>query len=237
MPTTATPEQQNGRATEGQPERRILKAGTLQLRAAATEGRKVIEGYAAMYETETQIGPDSWGFREVLAKGCFDAAIGRDDVRALFNHNPDVILGRTKSKTLRLMSDDTGLRYEIDPPNTSQANDLIESIARGDISGSSFSFIATREEWVYPEKGSNDLPLRRVLECELYDVAPVVFPAYEDTTVEMASRAARQKADERRTAATVDEVRAQDGRELQDALAGAAARATELRLNAEVAAI
>lgn len=183
----------------GARDRRTLLVGANVRAKSDGQPTEIIEGYAALYDTETQIGPDSWGFREVLAQGCFDAAIGRDDVRALFNHSPDHILGRTTAKTLRLFSDEKGLRYEIDPPKTTIAADLMESMRRGDVTGSSFSFIATREEWIYPEKGSSELPLRRVLECELYDVAPVTYPAYETTTVAVA---ARSKSEAMRTAPT-----------------------------------
>lgn len=211
-------------------DRRVHEAViALRAKGDAAEPREVIEGYAALYDVETQIGPDSWGFREVLAKGCFDAAIGRDDVRALFNHSADFPLGRTKAKTLRLESDDKGLRYEIDPPKTSYAADLMESMRRGDVTGSSFSFIATREEWIYPEKGSSELPLRRVLECELFDVAPVVFPAYEDTSVAVA---ARSKSEAMRTApAAVPAAATEDGAGV------ASARAKVLTLAAEASGL
>lgn len=150
-----------------------------------TAGRLV--GYAAVFGQETRIGSM---FREVVEPGAFDAAIGRDDVRALINHEPTLILGRTASGTLRLSVDQNGLRYEIDPPETSYARDLQESVRRGDVSQSSFAFRVVREDWERPDESG--LPLRRVQEVELYDVSPVTYPAYAGTSVSTRAQASAQ---------------------------------------------
>lgn len=139
-------------------------------------------GYAAIFNSVANIGDY---FEERIAPGAFAAAIARDDVRCLFNHSDNYVLGRNKSGTLRLAEDDKGLRYEVDPPETTWARDLVTSIDRGDINQSSFQFRATRQEW----DDTGDLPIRTILEVELYDVAPVTFPAYGDTEVGLRAKA------------------------------------------------
>lgn len=165
-------------ATDGREIR--TTASSLEVRAAAAEGgAKRIGGYAAMFNSETDIGGY---FREKIAPGAFTKAIA-GDVRGLFNHDASLLLGRTKAGTMRLSEDDKGLAYEIDLPDTQAARDVAASLDRGDIDGSSFSFIATREEW----DETQDPPLRTILEAELYDVGPVTFPAYGDTEAGMRS--------------------------------------------------
>jgi uncharacterized protein len=98
-----------------------------------------LRGYAAVFDTETDIA-GYW--REKLARGAFADAISKAsaDVHALFNHDPNLVLGRMKSGTLRLAEDDKGLTVEIDPPDTQDARDLLASIKRGDIDQMSFAF-------------------------------------------------------------------------------------------------
>lgn len=151
-----------------------------ELVADATASRQIV-GYAARFNSPTQIGSY---FVEKIAPGAFASAIARpDDVRCLFNHSDNYVIGRTKSGTLRIAEDAQGLRYEADAPDTQWANDLLVSIERGDVSQSSFCFRATREEW--DETGP--LPVRTILEVELLDVSPVTFPAYDDTEVGLRS--------------------------------------------------
>ncbi len=105
-----------------------------------------ITGYAAVFDRETDI---AGLFREVIRPKAFSAALlRRDDVRALFNHNPDFVLGRTRSGTLRLTQDDRGLKYDIDPPTATWVTDLRASIKAGDISQSSFAFRVHQERWI-----------------------------------------------------------------------------------------
>ena len=141
----------------------------------STPKNPTITGHAAIFNSETNI---AGMFREIVRPGAFTAAIGRDDCRALFNHDANYVLGRTKSGTLTLTEDDHGLRYDVTLPNTTWAKDLYTSIQRGDVSQSSFSFRTIQERWT-----SDHLPLRELLELELYDVSPVVFPAYPSTSV------------------------------------------------------
>lgn len=148
-----------------------------------------IRGYAAKYNVQSEL---MWDFREVIAPGAFDTVL-QDDVRALFNHDPNLILGRTTSNTLRLSVDNVGLIYEVDLPDVGYARDLAASIDRGDVSQSSFQFVV-------PVGGDNysQLPdgtyLRTITKFErLYDVSPVTFPAYPDADVGLRDHVAAMK--------------------------------------------
>lgn len=144
---------------------------TLQTREE--NGERIIEGYAALYNTETNIGP----FKESIARGAFDNVLD-NDVRALINHDPSLVLGRTSSGTLELTSDDVGLKYRVNLGNQQYATDLYESIQRGDISQSSFAFTIKNQTW------SEDRSSRSVDEvAQLLDVSPVTYPAYKEATV------------------------------------------------------
>jgi HK97 family phage prohead protease len=148
-------------------------------RRDASSGQARISGYATVTNSETII---AGLFREVVAPGAFRAALTRrDDVRCLLNHNADLILGRTKSGTLSLVEDAHGLKYTVTPPATAWADGIVVSIARGDISGSSFAFRVERESW--PAIGRAAMPLRVIEQVELFDVSPVCFPAYAATSV------------------------------------------------------
>ena len=138
-------------------------------------------GYAAVYGARSL---DLGGFVEVIEPGAFDAAIAEDDVRALINHDRNLVLGRSKAGagTLSLSSDEVGLRTEIDElPDTSYARDLVELLRRGDVDQMSFGFVTIRDRWETEEDGTE---LRTLLEARLFDVSPVTFPAYPDTLAE-----------------------------------------------------
>jgi HK97 family phage prohead protease len=159
-------------------ERRVLSHGA-DLRAA---GPMRLAGYAALFNTPTTI---AGLFREQIAPGAFRAALDRgDDVRALFNHDAGVVLGRTRSGTLRLTEDHRGLRYELDLPDTTQARDVWTLVQRGDISQSSFAFtVPDGGDDITPAVSRSDLPLRIINTLQLFDVSPVTYPAYAETTV------------------------------------------------------
>lgn len=147
-----------------------------------------ISGYAAVFNKETVIGGAMWGFREKIAPGAFDEAIGRDDVRALFNHDANILLGRTVSGTLRLSVDKRGLKYEVDLPDTTHAKDVRTLIKRGDVSGSSFAFKVDEDDWDETPIKKGELPIRTIRKAELFDVSPVTYPAYPQTSVSARSR-------------------------------------------------
>lgn len=147
-----------------------------------------ITGHAAMFNQETDIGGM---FREKIKKGAFSESIGKDDVRALFNHDPNFVLGRNKAGTLKMVEDRKGLAIEISPPDTQQARDLMVSMRRGDISQMSFGFQVQEESWRMGEDGESDV--RTLKKVRLFDVSPVTFPAYEGTDVAVRSHVAWQK--------------------------------------------
>lgn len=161
--------------------KRERRAFHVDLRADGDDQSKKIVGYAAVFNSSSQ---DLGGFTEIIRKGAFAKTIQESDVRALWNHNDDVVLGRTKSGTLTLSEDDQGLRIEIDPPDTQAARDLMALIGRGDIDQMSFAFRAVRD--AYTKRGDGSI-LRELLEVRLYDVSPVTYPAYEETTVNLRS--------------------------------------------------
>jgi len=144
----------------------------------------VLRGHAAVFD---KLSLDLGGFREKISPGAFLRAIKEDDVRALFNHDPDHILGRTTNDTLRLSEDDEGLLSEIDMPDTTVGRDLTVSISRGDVDAMSISFLKIRDSWEEGEGGEPDI--RTLEEVELFDVSPVTFPAYPDTDVALRSYA------------------------------------------------
>lgn len=153
----------------------------------ADSGGGTISGYAAVFNQETEIGGM---FREQIAPGAFDVAIQSDDVRALFNHDPNYVLGRTTNGTLRLSSDGRGLRYDVDlDPEDPDAQRVRAKIRRGTVNGSSFGFIVEEERWQDPKKGTRDLPLRTIVRASLFDVSPVTYPAYPQTSVSARSKA------------------------------------------------
>ena len=144
-------------------------------------GGDTLVGHAAVFNSETVI---AGLFREQIAPRAFRKTIRENDIRALFNHDTNIVLGRNKAGTLRLSEDGQGLRYEIDLPDTQTARELWTSIERGDISQSSFAFDSVKEitERAASESGDT-MPLITVREARLYDVSPVTMPAYEDTDV------------------------------------------------------
>lgn len=152
------------------PERRYLATEFRQ----DAQGR--LEGYAAVFN---QMSEDLGGFRESIVPGAFAATIAADDVRGLWNHDPNFVLGRNRANTLELSEDSTGLLYRITPPDTQWARDLMVSISRGDVNQSSFGFQTLKDEW----QGSENGRTRSLIEVKLFDVSPVTFPAYPQTAV------------------------------------------------------
>lgn len=174
-----------------QKEIRTFDIQKLQTRSQGENESNGIEGYAAVFNSPTDI----WGmFTEVIAPGAFaDAIASNDDIRALFNHDWNNVLGRTKSRTLRLSEDARGLKFEVDLPNTTLARDLSESLKRGDISQCSFGFVPTSETWDYEP----EIPVRTINSVELHEISVVSIPAYEDTEVSLRSKEANKSIEQR----------------------------------------
>lgn len=165
-------------------ERRIL-GSKLEVRTDGDAAKLV--GYAAVFHRDSELIFGS--FIERIAPGAFAESIAKpDDVRALINHDPNLILARNLAGTLALREDGHGLLTEIDPPKTSYAADLLESTRRGDISQMSFGFETIEDKWTRGENGAPDI--RTLLKVRLFDVSPVTFPAYPDTEVAVRSHEA-----------------------------------------------
>jgi HK97 family phage prohead protease len=160
-------------------------------------GGQIVCGYAAVYYVASDPGSTFQLYDnlfERLIPGCFDRAIREDDCRALMNHNPDFILGRTTSGTCRLKSDAKGLWYEIDVGKSALAQHAAEAVQRRDVSGSSFSFIATDTVWRDErDPEGNKYKIREIHEAMLFDVGPVSFPAYTSTTAGMRDALDRER--------------------------------------------
>ena len=146
-----------------------------------------ITGVASVFydgtpDTEYKLWDDAV---ERIMPMAFDRAIKeKQDVRALFNHDPDNILGRTTNDTLGLSASRLGLRYAITPDDTQIARDVTAFVKRRDVTGSSFSFIVQGEEW----RKEEGVMIREITDVDLFDVGPVTFPAYEATTVDARAR-------------------------------------------------
>ena len=155
---------------------REVRAYSSEVRAspAAAEGEIRFDGYAAMFNSWSE---DLGGFREQIAPGAFSRALLTDDVRALVNHDPNMVLGRNRSGTLTLTEDEKGLHFDVVAPDAQWARDLRESVKRGDINQCSFGFTCLRDEW--RTVGGKDE--RTLLECALHDVSIVTYPAYPAT--------------------------------------------------------
>lgn len=139
-----------------------------------------IHGYAAVFNSDSE----DMGFIERIAPGAFKAALKKSDVRALKNHDQNLIFGR-QNVNLKLKEDKTGLYYEASPLDTRNYSETAEEIASGLLTGQSFAFIIESEEWKDLDK---DKPIRTITKIrEVFDVGPVTYPAYQDTTVALRS--------------------------------------------------
>lgn len=168
-------------------EKRIFTLSNIEIRAGTEGSSQVIEGYASIFDSPTMIGDM---FQETIAKGAFAKSLtGKADVRALFNHNWDYVLGRTKSGTLTLDEDEKGLKFRVTPPDTSWAKDLMISMQRSDINQCSFGFQVVRDSWNWDVEPAQ----RTIQEVKLYEISIVSFPAYEDTEAYVRDRFTEQR--------------------------------------------
>ena len=162
-------------------ERRFAEPGTIEIRQEDAKSDRV-EGYAALYNSTANLGP----FDEVIAPGAFDDVLN-DDIRILFNHDPNFPLARSNKGqgTARVWTDDKGLKYSFKPGSQTYSRDLVEAIARGDISQSSFGFSIKSETW----ESRDGRDIRTINSVErLFDLSPVSFPAYQDTEVALRTK-------------------------------------------------
>jgi hypothetical protein len=148
-----------------------------------------ISGFAARYGKATMIEP---GLREIIKRGAFTQTVKRkDSCIACFNHDESKILGRVSAGTLRLRDDSEGLFFDCDTPDTSYAQDLLESIRRGDISECSFGFYLDPDGDEF-SKDADGTILRQIRSCSVFDVSPVTNPAYGGGVTSVAARSRAQ---------------------------------------------
>ena len=174
-------------------EKRVFP-GELRVERRDNEPPRIV-GNAAVFGKRSE---DLGGFVETIERGAFTDAI-KGDVRALFNHDPNMVLGRTKAGTLTLDETKEGLSIDLIPPDTQVARDLMTSIERGDVTGQSFSFEVEVDEWKQVENGPDERTVKKFR--TVFDVGPVTFPAYPDTDVAVREHRAWKQGTEKSTAA------------------------------------
>jgi Escherichia/Staphylococcus phage prohead protease len=168
-------------------ETRTLDAAELRVESRGL--RPVIRGYAIVYNRLSEV---LGFFREQIAPEAIQSTLREGvDLRALVNHDPNVLLGRMKSGTLRVETDSHGFRVEIDPP--ASATGILESIGRGDVSGMSFAFRTLADKW----DETVEPPIRTVTDMLVREVSVVTFPAYPQTDVALRSLVAARRPDPR----------------------------------------
>lgn len=177
------------------------------------ENKMIIEGYAAVYDSETLIGDEEWGFYERIEKGAFDKADMRD-VPLKYNHADAVpIMARTRNKSLVLTPDDKGLRIKAELLDTQDNRDMYKRIQAGLIDKMSFAFTVREHDDLW-EKGKP--PHRTIKRFDrIFDVSVVDTPAYEDTSIyarskELAEAARRNISDEGATAGELELAKAKN---------------------------
>lgn len=156
-----------------------------KLDRAEMDGR-TLHGHAAVFGLDTKVEHGMW---ERIAPTAFTDALEASDadVRALINHDANLLLGRQSSGTLRAKVDDEGLAFEVDLPDTSYANDLKALVERGDLDGASFAAIPGEYSW---DKASDGVTRRtHTAFARLLDVSAVTYPAYRTASVALRSEA------------------------------------------------
>lgn len=147
-----------------------------------TDGDRKIRGLAIVFNSRSV---DLGGFIEIIKPEAVDRTLREGlDVRALVDHDTSKILGRTRAGTLQLRKTRQGLEVLIDPPNTTAARDILESMERGDVTGMSFGFRTVSDDW----RMEDGEPLREVTDMIVSEVSIVTFPAYPATDVQVAQR-------------------------------------------------
>lgn len=169
---------------------------TLEIRAEES-GKRTVAGHVP-YGTESEVMTDIWGdpFVEELAPGCFDESLRTRDVVALWSHDTSQVLGGTKNRTLRLMSNEERLNFDLDLPDTQAGRDAWESIQRRDVDAVSFGMVVRKDKWSRVEHDGQEVYKRTILDAELWEISPAVFAAYSASAVTCRSLEAYKKSRE-----------------------------------------
>lgn len=170
-------------------ERRFLSRATCPVKVEKRDGDlDTLFGYASVFYDPGVRGTEFQLYNDLVERimpTAFDRALREGQaVKCLFNHDPNCLLGATDSKTMTLKCDTRGLVYETVPGDTSIARDVCQHVARGDCSGSSFSFSVVKQAFITME----DMDVREIHDVDLYDCGPVTFPAYDATSAGVRSR-------------------------------------------------
>jgi len=139
------------------------------------EDRK-LKGYAALFNSESE---DLGGFTEVIVPGAF-RDLDKKDIRAFVDHNSGKVLGRTKNGSLKLFTDERGLYFELDIPDTTLGRDIRELVSKGIVDQCSFGFVVLEDEFEHRADGTI---LRKLNAVDLIEISIVSIPAYSDTSV------------------------------------------------------
>lgn len=174
----------NSRINETKEVRRI-HVDKLEVRTIEGTENRVVGGYVNKFNQQSSLMRDRWGdeFVEVISESAFNKTLETKSQKALWNHNTDLVLGSVSAGTLNLFVDGIGLRCEITLPNTTWGNDAYESIQRGDVDGMSFGFRCVEDMWSKTQYEDREIYKRTILEVELFEVSPCVFPAYPDSQI------------------------------------------------------
>ncbi len=161
-------------------ERRFVKAAEIR-----ADGDGHITGHAAVFNEEYVLwDSDSYRAVEKVKPGAFTRALKeKHDVRCLFNHDPNQLLGRTSAGTMKLKQDDQGLYFDTTPPDTQLGRDVVTLVKRGDISGASFAFTVTKQNVTEVTVDNKIIRTREIEDVDLFDASPVTYPAYTGTDV------------------------------------------------------
>ena len=155
-----------------------LRHFPMELRVTGDDKAPNLEGHIAVWNV---LSDDLGGFRERIRAGAFTETIATHDIRALWNHENDLVLGRNRAGTLELTEDAVGLAFKNTPPDTSWFRDRMVTLKRGDVTGCSFGFYTELDEWMRQEDGTQ---IRELVKCTLVEVSPgVTFPAYPQADV------------------------------------------------------
>ncbi len=169
--------------TKNKYQTRSFTLSDIKLEKRSNGDLPIIKGLAAVFGKWSS---DLGGFKERIAPGAFKKSLEENDIRALINHDPNLLIGRNKANTLELRETPEGLAVKITPPDTQAARDLVENLRLGNMNQMSFGFKVIKDSWA--DSGAE----RTLHEVKLYDISPVTFPAYEQTKVGLSARSISQ---------------------------------------------